>query len=191
MAMIEQSSGGGGGSFFAKKLGPLPVWGWVAIAVVGYYLYSKTRAGGSSGSSQYGTTIPTAAQETLSGPGGYYSGPWGGAPAGITSPTPGGGSGTQPQFGPQYGAGFLPSGATGATVASNPGTLTQQSDSGQTYLWLNPSEYRGLPGNTPIYYEPTPGNFVPGGTVGKNTVPTGTAGGSTGATPVYIQQPGG
>lgn len=186
MALIE--SGGGGGSFFTKKLGPLPVWGWAAVLLVGYYLYTRSHGGSGSSAGSAATTIPTAAQETLSGPGGYYSGPWGGAPAGITSPTPGGGSGTSQQFG-QVGAmsglGFLPPSVTAKMIGTNPGTYTTTDLSGNNYLWLNPAEYQALPSSTPIYYEPTPGQFVSGGTVGKSTInPSG------GATPIYVRQPG-
>lgn len=42
-----ERSGGGGGNVFTRKIGPLPMWGWMGIAAllaVFYYLYKKNQA---------------------------------------------------------------------------------------------------------------------------------------------------
>ena len=122
MAQTPPSSSGGG-SFFTHKVGPLPVWAWVAIGAGVLYVYRKYAAGSSSSSSantsantalaaqlaaaQAGQNAPT---ETITTAGGTYTGPAGNAPSSIynptppapaaTSPTPGGGSGTGDQFVP-------------------------------------------------------------------------------------------
>lgn len=65
----EGGGGGGGGNVFTKKLGPLPMWGWMGIALliaVLYYLYRKNKAASSATS-----TAQTAA--TNNTPGGVDS----------------------------------------------------------------------------------------------------------------------
>jgi hypothetical protein len=48
------NSGGGGGNVFTRKVGPLPMWGWMGIALllaVGYYLWHKNQSSSSTSSS--------------------------------------------------------------------------------------------------------------------------------------------
>jgi hypothetical protein len=91
-------AGKGGGSFFTNKVGPLPMWGWIAVAVVGVIIYRKVSGSGSGSSSTSGTTSASdqaallnaqaaADYASLTTAGGSYSGPVGGAPTSITDPT--------------------------------------------------------------------------------------------------------
>jgi hypothetical protein len=93
--------------FLTRKLGPLPTWGWAAIAVGGFvvYRYLKNRQAASTSatptSAQYSSTVPTNWSEptaTLSTPSGFsYSGPLSGLqtliPTGALSSTNGSTSG--------------------------------------------------------------------------------------------------
>lgn len=85
----------GQGSFLTRKVGPLPMWGWIAVAVVGFYLYSKiTGSGASTSTAASGTTVPNQATETITTPYGSYTGPaQGGIPQSILT---GGGGVTTP-----------------------------------------------------------------------------------------------
>jgi hypothetical protein len=50
---------GGRGSVFTRKLGPLPMWGWMGIALllaIGFYLFNKSRSGATSTSGQSSAT---------------------------------------------------------------------------------------------------------------------------------------
>jgi hypothetical protein len=49
----EQPRPGIGGTL-TMKLGPLPVWAWVLIAIIGYWIYSKKKAASSSTSNNAG-----------------------------------------------------------------------------------------------------------------------------------------
>lgn len=46
--MAEEDGGGGGGNVFTRKIGPLPMWGWMgialAIALAYYFLHKKNTA---------------------------------------------------------------------------------------------------------------------------------------------------
>lgn len=59
----QGESGGGGGSFFTRKLGPLPMWGWMAIVgilVLVYAYYKKSKdASASAASTQTAATNNT------------------------------------------------------------------------------------------------------------------------------------
>lgn len=62
----ETRSSGGGGNVFTRKLGPLPMWGWMAIALLlalFYYLYKKNQSGSSSSGA-------TSSPSTVNTPGG-------------------------------------------------------------------------------------------------------------------------
>jgi hypothetical protein len=55
-AMGEDSSGGFGSGFsngtgISKKVGPLPIWGWVLVAVASYYFYRKYTSSATASSS--------------------------------------------------------------------------------------------------------------------------------------------
>jgi hypothetical protein len=55
----KPASGGGGGNVFTRKLGPLPMWMWMTIALLGavlYHMYSKNKT-----SSTAATSTGTAA----------------------------------------------------------------------------------------------------------------------------------
>jgi hypothetical protein len=132
-----------GGSILTRKLGPLPGWAWVAIAVVGIYLYRKMTNTAATGSS----TVPTAAvaaapTESVTLPSGAsYSGPAGvdlsgllnappagtaNAPTGtVSAPTetitlPNGASYSGPSGGPDVGI-LAASGPAPGTAAPAPG----------------------------------------------------------------------
>ncbi len=60
MSESAPESGGGGSNIFTRKVGPLPLWGWLAIATVAavlYALYAKNKA---SSTSTTGTGSSTA-----------------------------------------------------------------------------------------------------------------------------------
>lgn len=51
MSESAPESTGGGGNVFTRKMGPLPMWGWMAIALlvaVFFYLYNKNKQGATS-----------------------------------------------------------------------------------------------------------------------------------------------
>lgn len=76
---------------FKQKVGPLPVWGWAAIALVAYYVY--TRYYGTGAATVAGTDEPTF-DDTYSGGGGAtgfagtVGGGGGGVPVGETTIPP-------------------------------------------------------------------------------------------------------
>jgi hypothetical protein len=72
---------------FGKKLGPLPVWGWLAVAGLAYYLWKKRQAAASS--TQQATPSPT----TLPPVAGLQVSPYGDAWGGYGAPYGGGSSG--------------------------------------------------------------------------------------------------
>lgn len=52
MADVEAPQSSGGGNVFTRKIGPLPMWGWMAIALLValfYYLYKKNQSSSGSG----------------------------------------------------------------------------------------------------------------------------------------------
>ena|ERR1700733_2155916 len=52
-----------GGNVFTRKIGPLPMWAWMAIALLvalGYYMYHKSKSTTSVGSSATGSGASTA-----------------------------------------------------------------------------------------------------------------------------------
>lgn len=57
-AAASSSSGGSSFGFLTRKLGPLPVWAYAAIAVGGYYWYTHYGPGASSSSPQSAGTSP-------------------------------------------------------------------------------------------------------------------------------------
>lgn len=48
------------GNIFTEDLGPLPVWGWLVVAVAAVFLYRKIVGGGSSSSSSSSSPYPAA-----------------------------------------------------------------------------------------------------------------------------------
>ena len=90
MPMIEHPTEwpGAAKAALTRKVGPLPVWGWAAVAVGGvaaYYLISKR-----SGSTTAATTNPVATAVAGGFAGNYGSG---GGDTGTNPPSPGGVSG--------------------------------------------------------------------------------------------------
>ena len=162
------------GGMFTHKVGPFPLWVWLVVGGGVLYVYRKSTSGSSSSTAaQNAATLAAAGNvtpqtETITTPGGTYTGPAGGAPSSIYNPssgvatsTPGGASG--PAVGAYSGSGFLPPGAAAADIGTNPGTMTATDQTGSTYLWLNPAEAQSVlaqGNNTPLYFEPTPGQFA-------------------------------
>jgi len=61
---------GGGGNVFTRKIGPLPMWGWMAIALLFalfFYLWNKNKqsAGAASGSSPSTVNTPGGVDSSL------------------------------------------------------------------------------------------------------------------------------
>lgn len=62
MSESAPESGGGGGNVFTRKIGPLPMWAWMGIALlvaVFYYLYKKNQSGSSGSGAQSASTVNT------------------------------------------------------------------------------------------------------------------------------------
>lgn len=62
------TEGGGGGNVFTRKIGPLPMWGWMAIALllaVFYYLYRKNTAAKAGSSSPSTVNTPGGVDASL------------------------------------------------------------------------------------------------------------------------------
>jgi hypothetical protein len=60
--MSSEGGGGGGGNVFTRKVGPLPMWAWMGIALliaVGYYLIKKKASGNTSGAGSSPSTVNT------------------------------------------------------------------------------------------------------------------------------------
>jgi hypothetical protein len=73
----ESSGGGGSGNVFLRKIGPLPMWGWMGIALalaLMFHLYEKHKAGssGTSNASSSGSATDQSAGGVNS-PGGVDS----------------------------------------------------------------------------------------------------------------------
>jgi len=58
----EAPSRGGGGSVFTRKLGPMPMWAWLAIgvAVIGVYIYFRRQQGAQAAQSTADTSTPAS-----------------------------------------------------------------------------------------------------------------------------------
>lgn len=63
-AGTPSSSGGGGGSVFTRKLGPLPVWAWMGIALGVALAYSLWRKNKASATANANTATSTPADQT-------------------------------------------------------------------------------------------------------------------------------
>ena len=150
--------------FLTRKVGPLPVWAWIAIGGAVLYVYRRSQASSSSSSNssqalaaqlaaaQAGQTVPT---ESLTTSGGTYSGPAGQAPPSITNPGPstpggGGGTGTPTPGGGSSGPGYGTTSVGGMSYV-NLGTIT---GAGGAYSGYN------VGGGAPVYYL-TPGSSTP------------------------------
>jgi hypothetical protein len=62
----ERSGPSSGGNVFTRKVGPLPMWGWMAVALllaIGYYLIKKKSSGSPS-------NAPTGSGQSTAGAGG-------------------------------------------------------------------------------------------------------------------------
>lgn len=159
-------------SMFKEKLGPLPVWIWIAaVTAVGllYYVIEKARKKTGSTSSTAGTTGTTPSSEI---PQFVIQNQF---PAGSPRTAAATTSTTTAATAVMSGSGFLPSTVPVTEQKpgeANPGTYTATGATGGKFLWLNPTEAAALPQTTPLYYEPTPGQFVP--TKTAPTLKTGT-----------------
>lgn len=57
-----------GGNILTRKVGPLPLWGWMAVglaAAIAYYLYNKNKAASSSSATSTGSTTSTTASSSI------------------------------------------------------------------------------------------------------------------------------
>jgi hypothetical protein len=63
-----ETSGGGGGNVFTRKIGPLPMWGWMGIVLllaVFYYLYKKNSSSTAYSSSPSSVNTPGGVDASL------------------------------------------------------------------------------------------------------------------------------
>jgi hypothetical protein len=189
-----------GGNWFSRKTGPLPNWAYIGIgaaALLAWYLWQRSQA---SSAATAGTTGASTTPSTSTGPTtGFGVGGYGGS-GGGTQP----GSGVNPggpmqPYPPASGAIPNPGTTTGSTTTlpfqmqSGSGWWTGSPQSaantiitdanGNQYEWIDGPEYQGLVNTgATIYFEALPGVFLP--------VPAGLKG-LAGATPLYVQVPGG
>lgn len=146
----------------------VPTWYYVAggLALVGvYYLYSRKQAAAAAAAAaaapSASTTAPVGTAAASYGNAGDLSAlaPYLNSMQGQPASAPATPPWNTPTVGAMSGSGFLPSGDTSASIATNTGTQTAMSGNGVSYTWLNPQEAAGYSG--PMFYEPTPGVFMP------------------------------
>jgi len=179
-----------GGTGLKKKIGPLPLWGWLVVGLVAYYLYKKSQSAASSTSttSTAGTTPQTA---TVTLPGGYsYSGTPSGAAAFTQSVGGQAAQGQQPPVAPGQGS----TGTSPGSGAGTPGTAQPGALSGM--IGSQPGEFSQVPtfaanqgyaaAGVQQYQELSPGVF----TVSPVTQSGGyTYAPSIAGTPTFVQVP--
>lgn len=64
-AEIPESTGGGGGNVFTKQIGPLPMWGWMGVALaaaLAYFFWHKNKAAATAASP---TNTPATTNSSL------------------------------------------------------------------------------------------------------------------------------
>lgn len=183
MAPPASQSKQGAGNLLTRKVGPLPGWGWLVVAIVGFYLWKKLQGGSSSsGTSSTGTSSSSPPTASVTLPGGYsYSGPASGVQGFQQSATTSGGSQTAtattaPGQGTQ--------GTSPGSGAGSPGTYDYTAETYQVGGLLPGAGMLGTPvpglaggmysyigtpaeaqqvvasGGT-LYSQPTAGSFVP------------------------------
>jgi hypothetical protein len=128
-----ESSGGGGGNVFTRKVGPLPMWVWMLIALtvaVGYYLIKKKSSASTvgtatgSGTSTAGaggvdaSLVPQFVNQT------YVNNTPPAAPAATSTPPPT----TTPAAGPAYGKAGPPNANYQAITPAEAGILESNTD---------------------------------------------------------------
>jgi hypothetical protein len=168
-----------GGNFLTKKAGPLPVWGYIVVAVAAYLIYKKLSGSGTSSAGTAATTGTAApATETITTPGGTYTGPsQGGIPESITNPTPTPGSTGAPTPG-SGGNSTPPSSSTGpaSTYVAVPTATAAQQDlnTGIPIYYEGPGQGAPAAGSSPGQITQT----TPGGewSVGGQPLPPGAGG---------------
>ena len=181
----------GGGNVLTTRYGPLPLWGWLGIAVVGYLLYRRYSSGAaSSTTAATGTAAP--ATETVTTPYGSYTGPaQGGIPSSVlgpTTPTPGPGP-TPGGGGPTPGNGGTPGGAMYSLITSNVAqTVQSRLSAGQPVLYAAQAGQAAQQGQGLVAVtQPTPGGGWQFG--GSPTAPGNPTGGPGAPSGYYVPVP--
>ncbi len=168
----------------SKKVGPFPLYVWVAGGVAllagAYFLYKKHTASSTAATTPAATTTATGTTTGTGATGTGYQQYW---PTTPTTPTTTAPSGTTGET--LSGAGYEPpGGSTSGPPAGQP--LTVSDFAGNVYTWLNGTQaiaYQQSGGQ--LFYQPTPGQFTqttwgatPGGTaIFALSQPAGGAGG--------------
>ncbi len=175
---------GGGMGTLTKKVGPLPVWGYIAVVVVGYLIYRKMKGSSASASTAAtagGAAAGTAPTETITLPSGAsYTGPAGAAPQGCNWS---GGNGSTPGGGTSPGQGGTTPGNGGGQSGAYPGYTLIGSNVANTVQ-------ADLTAGTPVEYSAGQGQALvpvtqPGGAgtgwlFGGSSAAPGTPGGAPG-----------
>ena len=164
-------SGSSSGFDLSRKIGPLPVWGWIAVAVVGIYLYRRYTAGSgtSSSTTSSSTGTPTAVTEpteTITTPSGSYTGPADNVPYSVLT------GGTTATTSTGSTATTTPTTTPGTTSTATPGSGSgvpgygEQTVAGQQFITLGTTGPGGafsgynVGGGAPVYFL-TPGSTTP------------------------------
>jgi hypothetical protein len=168
----------GGAGFLTQKMGPLPVWGWLAVAVVGIYLYRKisgqsaastTATTTTTPTSTYGATTPTLdyTSQGVSPPAGTYTY----TPTGTQ--TTGTGTTTPPVTTPTP----VTAAAPPPGVPTNPQTPGSGGGVNAGYFGISDPNLAGAyqRGGGTLYYQPggPSGGFAP--VTAQSNLPRGTA----------------
>jgi hypothetical protein len=139
----------GGANFLTNKVGPLPVWGYIAVAVAAFLIWKKlsgsSSSSGTASTAGAGATSSTPSTETVTTPYGSYTGPsQGGIPSSILGPAPTPGSTGSP----------TPGSGGGSTPPSSGTAPTQSTGSPYTQVGTATQAQQDLNSGIPIYYEP-------------------------------------
>lgn len=168
--------------FLTRKIGPLPAWAYGLLGAGIFFLYRRqkaaaTAAAGGTTSTNYTATTPNVPTESVTTPSGFsYTGPAGGAsyyiPQGAMGATNGN---STPQVGTFTGLGYSsPTGVGGSSTSTSGLGFSELQNWAQAQSLLSSGQ--------PLFYEPTPGTFLPASSGAQLTIPGGTN------TPLFLQQ---
>jgi hypothetical protein len=155
-------AGGGGGFSLTRKYGPLPAWGWLAVAGVGGYVYlkwrqSKAATSGTAGAGASTTYVPYNPVDYSGGGGAIGGVPWTNPSSNLGTVTSGQTTTTTPPPAPPPAAPapppVMPATPQAAPQPVNPYQMGQTVNAGESIVqslfdpvfgWLNLTSKGGL-----------------------------------------------